>query len=90
MIPDRWVELLVEAVLFLSGEALIPELTFRALPEPKRSVGSSNLAKLGLRCTVAEEYELEQHPKVCPTCGFLPDLEATLDLAPKTEGRLED
>ena len=25
-----------------------------------------------------------------PTCGFLPDLEATLDLALKTEGRLED
>ena len=48
-------ELLVKAVLFLSGEALIPELTFRALPEPKRSIGSSNLAKLGLRCAVAEE-----------------------------------
>ena len=45
----------MEAVLFLSGEALIPELTFCALPEPKRSVGSSNLAKLGLRCAVAEE-----------------------------------
>ena len=39
----------------LSGEALIPELTFRALPEPKRSVGSSNLAKLGLWWAVAEE-----------------------------------
>ena len=51
----RLVELLVKAVLFLSGEAVIPELTFRALPEPKRSVGSSNLTKLGLRCAVAEE-----------------------------------
>ena len=45
----------MEAVLFLSREALIPELTFRALPEPKRSIGSGNLAKLGLQCAVAEE-----------------------------------
>ena len=45
----------MKAVLFLSGESLIPELTFRALPEPKRSIGLSNLAKLGLGCAVAEE-----------------------------------
>ena len=45
----------MEAVPFLSGEALIPELTFRALPEPKRSFGPSNRTRLGLRRGVAEE-----------------------------------
>ena len=55
LISDRLVELLVEAVLFLSGEALIPELTFCALPAPKRFFESGNLVKLGLGRVVAEE-----------------------------------
>ena len=46
---------MVEAVLFLSGEALNPELTFCTLPEPKRSLESSNLVMLGLGRVVAEE-----------------------------------
>ena len=54
-IPDRFVELLIKAVPFLSGEALIQELTFRALPEPERSFGSSNQAKLSRRRRDAEE-----------------------------------
>ena len=45
----------MEVVPFLNGEALIPELTFRALPEPKASFGSNNRAKLGLRRVVAVE-----------------------------------